>query len=159
VSEGIRALMTLAVETQQPLPFGVAIVAGGTLVSGAIAPWWLMHDVTTSAAQAQVEEAVKRVRDLDERGRIVEQYVGPLRNAFTNTREREEQQVQDEVTLYDAAIYPAVGDSGMQRGGVSLPVVRVPLASIDAWWVTQGRAIPGSGGFGMGVGFMLPIGN
>jgi hypothetical protein len=158
VSEGIRALMTLAVETQQPLPFRVAMCTGGTLVSGHIAPWWLMHDVTVASAQAQVEAAIKRVKDEKKRLALLEQYVGPVKEAFTRTRNLEEKQ-QDEVTLYDAAMYPSVGVSGTQSGGVSLPVVRIPVASIDAWWVMEGKPIKGTGGFGIGVGFLLPVGD
>ena len=158
MAEGIRALMTLAVETQSPLPFRVAMCTGGTLVSGHIAPWWLMHDVTVSATKAQVETAFKRVKDDKQRASQVNEYVSPVEDAFAQTR-TPEQQGQDEVTLYDAAMYPAVGASGSQSGGVNLPVVRIPIASIDAWWVMEGRPISGSGGFGLGVGVILPLGN
>jgi hypothetical protein len=158
MAEGIRALMALAVESQQPLPFRIAISTGGSLVSGIVAPWWLMHDVTISSAQAQVEAGFRRVKDEKQRAELVDQYVGPLKESFAKTRKREEQH-QDEVTLYDAAMYPTVGASGAQSGGVSLPVVRVPISAIDAWWVMEGKPIKGTGGFGIGVGFLLPIGD
>jgi hypothetical protein len=158
MSEGIQALMALAIESQQPLTFRVAICAGGTVASGVIAPWWYMHDITVSAARSQAQAAFKRVKDEKQRIAQVEGAVGPLEEAFLAARKVEERG-QDEVTLYDVAAFPTVGQTGTQSGGVRLPVARIPLASIDAWWVIEGKRIAGTGGFGIGIGFDLPIGN
>lgn len=160
MAEGIRALMELATESQDMLPFRIALFAGGAVVSGIVAPWWVMSDVTASSAHQQVEEAFKRTKDEKERLALLERHAGPVKEIFTKVRKREENIVQDEVTLYDAAIYTAADAAGIRNAGLSLPVVRVPLASINAWWVMEGNPIKGSGsGFIGFVGVSIPIGN
>src|SRR4051812_9530769 len=99
--------MDLATESQDMLPFRIALFSGGAVVSGIVAPWWVMPDVTISSAKQQVEEAFKRTKDEKERLALVERHAGPVKETFTEVRKREAKIVQDEVTLYDAAIYTA----------------------------------------------------
>lgn len=148
--------MALAEQQQKPLDFRIAMFTGGVMVTGFVAPWWAMYDVTLNSARQQVDAAFKRTKDERERVRQVDHYIGPLETAFLAARQGEAGNAHDEVTLYDASVFPA---GTAQSGGLALPVVRLPIASINAWWVMEGKPISGTPSFGIGLGFLIPVGN
>lgn len=157
MSAGLRALMAAA--DREPLSFDVSMYCGGMMISGKVAPSRSWYETTASGAHIEMQKALPRVRRKNraEQEAVVDQayrvLVDELRRASHN-----EQASADEVTLQDVTVFPAVSPIGTQAAGHHLPVARVPLASIDLWWVVKGPDIPGKSGSQLSFGVLLPIG-
>jgi hypothetical protein len=118
--------------------------AADPLVTGAIAPYWAMQDLTLAYVENEAQIRTRRLRkDEDHHSKAVDEIVGPYRSSLQRARE-DEPEVQDELTLEDVCIVPAIAAQGSQPGGVRLPVGRFPLSAVSAWWLVEGPAIEGS---------------
>jgi hypothetical protein len=156
MSSGMRALMEVAEAGGKPLSFAVSMYCGSMVISGRAAPagWW--YEVTRSAQQAEVAELQSKLRkDEDKQG--WEEWISSAGHELDNASQKDGG-ADDEVTLVEVSVFPAVQTQGTESGGQTLPVARVPLSAIDLWWVVSGETIKGSGP-GMGWGFLFPIGN
>jgi hypothetical protein len=154
---GLRALVAAAGE--EPLPFTVSLYCGSMFVTGRIAPDGWFYDVTAKGYGEEVWEALRRVRREEERQQLFHEHNEPVARLLDAARDREAAAEADEVTLVDVEVYPAVGTQGTRSGGQSLPVARIPLAAVNAWWVISGETIRGRAGANVGWGFLFPIGN
>lgn len=162
MSDGLRALMAAAEQKGEPLSFGVTILAGQWLVGGRVAPAVAWHEQLAEEVDAGEREWQEQyLRTLPRRDRATapaptsEQHatlrreLGVAMEAETVTQDR------DEVTLADVSAFPAVEQTapGGRAGGLSVAVVRVPLTSINMWWVSQSKTIAGRSGVSGGVVF------
>jgi len=152
----MRALMKAA--EHEPLGFHVTMYCGQLIVTGRVAPsaWW--YEVTKRGYWEELGVALRKVRKEDEKRAQMETLYAPIA-ADLSRAQPSEGEAGDEVTLVDVSIFPAVSTQGTQSGGHTLPVARVPLASIDVWWIVSGDSIRGSGGSNIGWGFLFPVGN
>lgn len=141
---------------EEPLDFYVSFYSGQLIVSGRIAPrsWW--YEVTKATQRAEAELAHRKVRKDDERARRVEEQTGFFAEVMDWTRSVESE-VVDELTLVDVSIFPAVSTGNGQSGGHTLPVARVPLSAVGAWWIVNGDTIKGSAGLSFGM--LFPVGD
>lgn len=161
MAEGIRALVRAA--ERGPLSFRVVLYCGGMQVTGRIAPasWW--YDVTINADRAAAEAARagkgrwRRGPD-DQRERTIEAEQRRFQSELGIAAAAEGD--ADEVTLVDVWIYPADLRADSSTGGQSLPVARIPLASIDLWYVFSGETLKQAGATSSSVGWgvLFPIG-
>lgn len=160
MSSGLRALMEKANETKSALPFRINLYTGSVFVSGSVAPYWWMQDRSVDIAVAQAERQLRRRKERyqGEREALAKEAVEPVAKVLNEVRGSDSAEA-DEVTLLDAVAFPAVGNES--SGGVRLPVVRVPLSSVSAWWIVDDGVIEGrhTSSFGMGLGVLLPLGN
>lgn len=154
MSSGLRAMMEAA-ETE-PLDFFVSLYSGDVLVTGRVAPrnWWAR--VNRAAFSDQVErEAANAYRERTRQATM--EKIPPFYRAMNQVDASERpDDTRDEVTLVDVTVFPAVGTVGTRSGGHSLPIARVPLASVNIWWVVEGVEISGSGS-GVSWGFAFPL--
>jgi hypothetical protein len=157
MSDGLRRLISRA--KQEPLPFAVSMYCGQMFVSGRIAPPEWLFSVTKKGFEQEVWEALRRVKNDDERKAKFLELATPTSRALEAAADGGADSIVDEVTLVDARIVPAVSTQGTKSGGHVLPVARIPFSAIDVWWVISGETIKGSGGAGLGFGFLFPIGN
>lgn len=141
----------------EPLTFHVTMYCGQMIVTGRVAPpsWW--YDVTKKGYWAELGVATRKVRKEDERRAQMEELYAPVADALIRAEPFDG--AADEVTLVDVSVFPAVSTQGTQSGGHTLPVARVPLHSIDVWWIVSGDSIRGSAGASVGWGFLFPVGN
>lgn len=157
VSDGLRALMSVAEAKGEALSFAITILAGQWIVGGRVAPsvsWHERLSAELDTAKKEVEE--KYLRQLPRKQR--EGAVIPSIPEFETLRQElgaamaAETAASDEVTLVDVSAFPAV-EHGGQAGGLSVTVVRIPLASINLWWTSESKTIPGRPGFSGGMIF------
>jgi hypothetical protein len=156
MSLGLRGLVAAASETA--LPYTVQMYCGNMLITGRPAPPSWFHEVSKRAFAAEMQQYLGRQLKKEEGRARLQQATSEFDSIFDRARATESSP-PDELTLADATVFPAIQTQGTRSGGQQLPVLRVPLASIDAWWVVNGEAIRGSGGGGMGFGFLFPIGS
>jgi hypothetical protein len=156
MSDGLRALMRAA--ATRPLDFPISMYVGSITITGRVAP---------SGAWAQVtQRAVEDIANQQMSGRGFgsgrrREYAQKVLAGFRSDMDRigEMTNAADEITLIDVRAYPAVGAAGTKSDGHTLPVARIPLASIDMWWIAEGTGIEGSGGSGIGLiaGVQVPL--
>ena len=108
--------------------------------------WW--YEVGKKGYWTEAWHELRKVRDKDDRKAALEAQYAPVAKALDDAAKAEMAlgQEPDEVTLVDVSVFPAVGAQGTQSGGHTLPVARIPLTAIDAWWIVSGETIKGSGG-------------
>lgn len=162
MNSGIKALVETAGDA--PLEFPIVAYVGQMCISGRPAPPGWFHSETRAAFLREVWDSLWRYRDESERtAKYQEIAQAPLQllDAAAH-REVSEPSDQDEFTLADAHVFPAVGTAGTQSGGHWLPVVRVRYSAVDAWWIHDGKEIPGKagrqGGLGLGLSVIFPAG-
>lgn len=157
MSAGIRALMQAA--QTEALDFHISFYSGEMIIAGRVAPqhWW--YDVTKNAHRAVVESANRKVRDERARAEAVNEQTEYVNELLTWVQSVEDEEAFDEVTLVDVTVLPAVTTGGTRPGGHRLPVARVPLKSINTWWIIDGDEIKGSAGLSAGFGVLFPIGD
>jgi hypothetical protein len=165
MSSGLRALMDTA--KQEALPFTISMYVGQMLITGYVGPAKAWSDATKASLE---QETKKQLNAVGRSGGGPDQVEG-LRDWFKRSSRvldcvgQVESPPDDEVTLYDVVAVPSVGTQGTQSGGVRLPVVRVPLSSINMWWAAEGTSFAGKGAtatqqgssWGVGLGFLLPL--
>jgi hypothetical protein len=156
MSDGLRRLIAQA--TEEPLPFRVSMYCGQVMVSGRIAPPDWFFQVTKKGFEEEVWEALRRVKNSDERKAKYIDLAGPTSNVLAEATEPLDESGVDEVTLVDANIFPAVSTQGTKSGGHILPVARIPFSAIDVWWIISGETIKGRNGTALGFGFLFPVG-
>jgi hypothetical protein len=142
--------------TDEPHNFHISFYCGQLIVSGRVAPasWW--YEVTKAAHRAEAEQAHRKIRRDDERARMIEESTGFFAEMMDWTQSAEEDD-SDELTLIDVSVLPAISSGNGQSGGHTLPVARVPLSSVDTWWIVSGDTIKGTPGFSIGA--LFPIGD
>ena len=59
---------------------------------------------------------------------------------------------EDAIVLIDAQVWPANGGDGIE-----VPVVRIPFAAVDGWWIGGGKKISAGGGGGWFFGVAVPL--
>lgn len=156
MSDGLRAMMQAA--RSRPLDFPVSMYVGSLAVTGRIAPASLWRQVTERAVEGDAERRMgaRKLGSTRRREHITHVLAG-----FRSDLDRigDMGKVVDEVTLIDVRAFPIVGTAGTRSGGLALPIARVPLASVDMWWVAEGEDIGGSDGpgFGIGIGVAVPL--
>ncbi len=120
---------------------------------GRVAPtssWYAVNKrASTQAAESIVKSWGRKGADQQQQADQQAQSVSRLMDF---TRDSEDADV-DELTLVDVQLVLSEG------GGVQLPVVRVPLASVNAWWIVPGKELKGSSGGFFAVGGSFPIGD
>lgn len=132
----------------------VRLIAGGSIIIGWPAPSSALAE--RSAAPLAAEYAVGLSgRSRRERRESPVDAETAAKQAIELLQEIGERAATDEpraLTLVGAQ-WLSPGDGG----GLNLPVVRVPLASVAAWWIAGGEKLEarGWGGF---VGFITPTG-
>jgi hypothetical protein len=155
MSAGLRVLIGAA--KSEPLPFTVTLYAGQMVITGRIAPADWFFKVSHEGYRQEVWVGLQKVRNTDERQGIFQQEIAESSEVLQAVATEEPSKDVDEVTLVDVSILPAVSAQGTQSGGHTLPVARVPLASISTWWIVSGEEIRGQGGSSVGWGFLFPI--
>lgn len=158
MSEGLRRLIGEAKD--EPLPFVVSMYCGQMIVTGRVAPPDWFFRLTREGLEKEVWDALKRVKNSEERKARYVEHAGPTSKALAAGEDGvSPDSVVDEVTLVDAQILPAVSRQGTKSGGHVLPVVRIPFSAIDMWWIMGGETIRGRGALIVGAGVLLPLGH
>lgn len=144
-------LLAAAANAGQACP-QISLLAGSSLFVGTPAS----HDRFEEASERQIAESIyysmkptKPTMESAYREATVKaaSLMTGIRNAIAETPEP-----SSVITLRDVEVWPASGEDGVQ-----LPVVRVPLSSVDSWWTGSGKRLKaGSGGFFFGVVAPLP---
>jgi hypothetical protein len=161
VTSGLRALVRSA--GNKPLDFGISAYVGQMLISGRPSPAATFYEAGRDYLARQIWDSreVRRARNEEARtARFREITKQPLQRIDEAiAAEHSSAPSEDELTLVDVYLFPAVGTQGTQSGGQWLPTARIPYSAVDVWWVTDGRAIPGRSGsqVGFGIGIGIPI--
>jgi hypothetical protein len=146
----IQALV-VAAEGGQALP-EITVMTGGVLVIGRPAP---PQAFVAAARQAKLDELTAKLSPAGGwRG---------LTKVNKDEARREAARLADEslrmlggidevesLTLVDAKLIPDQGN------GLQLPAIRIPAASIDAWWIGVGRVIKAPASAFLAVSMPLP---
>lgn len=159
---GIAALTHAAIAQGKPLDLLVNLYAGSMIVSGNVAPPdWMLYVSSEGLNRDAQDDIHKRLRkkSTEEKMAAFEELWSPLRENFEDatTAESLEATADRELTLVDATVLPAIQASTGKAGGHTLPVVRLPLSSIDVWWIIDGETIKGSAGWSGSFGVLFPV--
>jgi hypothetical protein len=152
----------MAAAQGQPLDFRVKLYCGQMMVTGRVAPsdWW--YQVTQAGRKAELvaESGKRRGLSAKRDPADVDREAAQFESALTVARGAEPADV-DELTLVDARIYPADFNESTKSGGQTLPIARLPLTSIDLWWIVDGDILrkTSDSGASWGLIFPFPIGN
>jgi len=155
MSTGLRALMAAAEEKGDAISFPVTLTTGAVTVTGRVAPsaWWYQAAERDLESQGErvIQRAPKRSREevAAQVASSLEQLLGDVKRSSLV----EHQPAEDEVTLYQASVFPTISTGGTQSGGMSMSILRVPLSAVDNWWIVEPTEIKGSGSINWGVGF------
>ena len=153
MSSGLEALIAAADSYSEPLDFEISVSTGGASMRGRVAPASSWYNVNKRASTQAAGDIVKSWgRKGEEQKAQADQKAQSVSRLMDYTRDIEGADV-DELTLVDVQLVLSGG------GGVQLPVVRVPIASIDAWWIVPGKEIKGASGGFFAVGGSFPIGD
>jgi hypothetical protein len=108
------------------------------LVSGQIAPPDRFYDISLKAAADELWDTLPKARKQsgEDRQERVASAVRPLADALKEAAAIENESPQDELTLLDAKVFPAVGTR--ESIGQSFPVLRVPISAVSTWWLFSG---------------------
>ena len=112
---------------------------------------------TYKGLRKEIQVELRSIQDDQERATRADDLIKPMEHSLSHARHNERDVQIDEVTLADVKIFPAVGKEGTKSAGHTLPVARIPLASIDAWWIVGGQVIKGQGRTNFGFGFLVPL--
>lgn len=136
----------------RPLPFAIFLSAGGVTVVGQVAPASSFYASTKSAAAQNAERRAPGTwgRRADERKEEAMATLDHVSQVMDWAQDVEEDD-PDEVTLVNARVLSSDGS------GVQLAVVRVPLDSVDAWWIASGSEIKAPTGGFFAVGASFPV--
>jgi hypothetical protein len=156
MSLGLRGLVAAA--SNEALPYAVQMYCGNMFITGRPAPPSWFHEVSKRAFSAEMEQYLGRRLKKEEGQTAFREQTAAFNSTFDRADATEDAS-PDELTLADVTVLPAIQTQGTTSGGHTLPVARVPFASIDVWWVVSGETIRGRGGSGVGFGFLFPIGS
>lgn len=139
----------------RPLEFPVSMYVGSITITGRVAPSSMWSQITREGVEASAEQRMSgRGFGSGRRREFVQNVLAAFRSDMDRIGELAE--ANDEITLIDVRAFPTVGAAGAQSDGHALPVARIPLASIDMWWIAEGSDIEGSGGGG-GIGLFAGV--
>jgi hypothetical protein len=147
-----------AAETDALLPL-IRVIAGNQLIIG--------RPTSTATFISRSEEAVTDRQEGFERKNLgrKEQDLAPQRAAenvaakfkpWTDARSDGRPDEYTVLTLGQAHLWPLSGGDGL-----ALPVLRVPLSAVDAWWLDGASTLSAGsgGGWFVGAAFPIPLGN
>ncbi|HEY4278980.1 MAG TPA: hypothetical protein VGM91_12200 [Conexibacter sp.] len=123
------------------------------LISGELAPPQAFHAVTKQAYAESIGVWPPRPNEEGRNRSLIEN----IRAVLDAACEMEAGLQPDEVTLIDAAIFPAIEAQGTRSGGRKIPALRVPTATITSWWIVEGETVRGRGGISFGAGVLFPL--
>ena len=147
MSSGLLALMAVADRTKTASAYPVSISTGQSIVTGRVAPSSSWYPLVVGDLEAQLEVMAGKVPRANREAalREIAKKIGEVKQQMREVFEAEVSPC-DEVTLHNATVFPAIAREGTQPGGLRLTVIRVPLASVQHWWMVEPRSIPGDGG-------------
>jgi hypothetical protein len=142
-----------AADEGEPCP-QLRLVSGPTMILGTP----VKSDRFAEAADEAVEQEVwahvqQKYRRKDAPG-VYHEVVNGLRPTLDRADETPEPPEPVAFTMVGALVW-GFGEASGQR----VPVLRVSLESISAWWLGAGTEVKGSGGGGWFYGMSIPIGN
>jgi hypothetical protein len=142
----------------RPLDFPVSMYVGSITITGRVAPNGMWASITQRAVEDNADQAMSgRGFGSGRRREFAQKLLAGFRSDMQRIGEMTD--AAEELTLIDVRVFPSVGAAGTKSDGHTLPVARVPLASIDMWWIAEGDAIEGRGGGGIGLiaGVQVPL--
>lgn len=158
MSNALRAMMARAEEVGA-MRFPISMYCGQVCLTGHVAPrrWWI--EVTEREAGEERDLAVGRLtkKQLAAGGEevITQQYEAAMASLREITVDLAIE--ADELILWDTWCQPIVTPAGTVPARVHLPVARVPLSSIDTWWVGSGTALTGRPVATFGFGVLIDV--
>lgn len=159
---GVAALTHAAIASGQPLPLVFKAYAGNMLVSGQVAPPGWMGSITTEGVRQELWAGIVqrlRKKPKTEQDQAFREVWAPHKVVAQDTATAEDpgRTAETELTLVDVTILPAIQTGTGKSGGHVVPVVRIPLASIDVWWILDGEVIKASSSWSGSFGILFPI--
>lgn len=160
---GLAALTRAAIEARTTLAPKFNAYVGSTFVTGLVAPpsWFVATSRNAQEAEIKqvVESSMRRKASEVERQNTYNDLIGDYLTSYRSIESAQSTGTDiAELTLVDVSVLPAVGTQGTKSAGHTLPVVRIPYASVDLWWFVDGDAIKGSAGWSGSFGVLFPIG-
>lgn len=136
----------------EPLSFPIFISAGDVIILGQVASASAFYASTKSAAARNADSRASggwgsRANQRREEANTTLDQFSQVMDWVKGVEEAD----ADEVTLINASVISRDGS------GVRLAALRVPLASVDAWWIASGSEIKSSAGGFFAVGVTVPI--
>jgi hypothetical protein len=152
VDAQLVALARAAEEGEQCPP--VRVLAGNQLFLGQPKASSVVFDNVYAEALAQARRTLDRrsrsekKADPGDPDALAAPFLDPLRESLTASGE---DGVPTALTLAPAQWWPMAGD------GLAVPVLRIPLNAVDAWWVVHGNVLKAGSSRTWFVGAIFPL--
>lgn len=131
------------------------LLSGGLVIGQPVSP-----DAFDQPSRRAVEQRVwsgmpeaRKGRKEDEKLALYRQAMEPMKPVFDAMAEPDEETLGAALTIADAQWLPPSGD------GLRIKALRVPLASISAWWMGAGERISAGSSWSFFFGGIVPVGD